>query len=112
MSELFWLTEEQKERLRPYFLNSHGKPRVDDRRVLGSIVFVIWKGLRWRDAPREYAHKTLYSRWKRWGGRSVFVRMIEGLAACLHTLRPLPYRLPIRRRPRSHRDLLAMINET
>lgn len=69
-------------RLRPYFPKSHGKPRVDDRRVLSGIVFVNRNGLRWRDAPREYGpHKTLYNRWKRWGDMGVFLRMMEGLAA-------------------------------
>lgn len=31
MSDLFWLTDEQMERLRPFFPKSHGKARVDDR---------------------------------------------------------------------------------
>ncbi|WP_163414144.1 transposase, partial [Escherichia coli] len=48
---LFWLTDEQIERLRPFFPKSHGRPRVDDRRVLSGIVFVNRNGLRWRDAP-------------------------------------------------------------
>ena len=66
MSDLFWLTDDQMERLRPFFPKSHGKPRVDDRRVLSGIIFVNRNGLRWRDAPREYGpHKTLYNRWKR-----------------------------------------------
>ena len=82
MSDLYWLTEEQMARLRPYFPKSHGKPRVDDRRVLSGIVFVNRNGLRWRDAPSDYGpHKTLYNRWKRWGEMSVFLRMMEGLAA-------------------------------
>lgn len=68
MSDLYWLTNEQMSRLQPYFPKSHGKPRVDDRRVLSGIVFVNRNGLRWRDAPKEYGpHKTLYNRWKRWG---------------------------------------------
>ncbi len=29
MSDLFWLTDEQMERLRPFFPKSHGKPRVE-----------------------------------------------------------------------------------
>ncbi len=37
MSDLYWLTDEQMARLRPYFPKSHGKPRVDDRRVLSGI---------------------------------------------------------------------------
>ena len=73
-------------RLEPYFPKSHGKPRVDDRRVLSGIVFVNRNGLRWCDAPREYGpHKTLYNRWKRWGERGVFLRMMEGLAAASAT---------------------------
>lgn len=82
MSDLFLLTDEQMARLRPYFPKSHGKPRVDDRRVLSGIVFVNRNGMRWRDAPKDYGpHKTLYNRWKRWGEMGVFVRMMEGLAA-------------------------------
>ena len=82
MSDLYWLTDEQMARLSPYFPKSHGKPRVDDRRVLSGIIFVNRNGLRWRDAPREYGpHKTLYNRWKRWGEMGVFSRMMEGLSA-------------------------------
>jgi transposase len=81
MSNLYWLTDEQMERLRPFFLKSHGKPRVDDRRVLSGIIFINRNGLRWCDAPREYGPpKTLYNRWKRWGDMGVFARMMEGLA--------------------------------
>ena len=70
------------ERLRPFFPKSHGKPRVDDRRVLSGIVFVNRNGLRWCDAPKDYGpHKTLYNRWKRWGEKGIFLQMMEGLAA-------------------------------
>ena len=81
MSDLFWLTDEQMARLQPFFPKSHGKPRVDDRRVLSGIVFVNRNGLRWRDAPAVYGPpKTLYNRWKRWREAGVFTRMMEGLA--------------------------------
>ena len=33
MSELYWLTQTQVERLKPFFPNWRGKPRVDDRKV-------------------------------------------------------------------------------
>ena len=82
MSDLFWLTDEQMARLQPFFPRSHGKPRVDDRRVLSGIIFVNRNGLRWRDAPREYGPaKTLYNRWKRWSDKGVFVAMMDGLAS-------------------------------
>jgi len=82
MSNLFWLTEAQMDRLRPFFPKSHGRPRVDDRRVLSGIIFINRNGLRWCDAPRDYGPpKTLYNRWKRWSRMGVFARIMEGLAS-------------------------------
>ena len=82
MSEFFWLTEAQMERLRPFFPKSRGKRRVDDRRVLSGIIFIQRNGLMWKHAPAAYGPpKTLYNRWKRWGDMGVFARMMEGLAS-------------------------------
>lgn len=82
MSNVFWLRDEQMARLKPFFHKSHGKPRVDDRRVLSGIIFVNRNGLRWTDAPREYGPpKTLYNHWKRWSEMGVFARILAGLAA-------------------------------
>ena len=50
MDDLFLLSEAQMRRIEPFFPLSHGVPRVDDRRVISGIVFVIKNGLRWRDA--------------------------------------------------------------
>ena len=46
MSDLFWLTDAQMARLKPFFPLSHGVARVDDRRVLSGIIFVNRNGLR------------------------------------------------------------------
>ncbi len=82
MNNLYWLTDAQMERLKPFFPKSHGKPRVDDRRVLSGIIFINRNGLRWCDAPKEYGPaKTLYNRWKRWSDNGVFARIMVGLAA-------------------------------
>ena len=82
MSNLYWLSEEQMGRLKPYFPKSRGKPRVDDRRVLSGIIFINRNGLRWCDAPNEYGPaKTLYNRWKRWSDKGIFAQMMIGLAA-------------------------------
>jgi transposase len=68
VSNLFWLTDEQVDRLKPFFPKCHGKPRVDDRRVLSGMIFINRNGLRWFDALRESGvPKTLYNRWRRWG---------------------------------------------
>lgn len=53
MSTPFWLTDEQMERLTPFFPKSHGVPRVDDQRVLIGIIFLNRNNLRRCDAPKE-----------------------------------------------------------
>ena len=45
-------------RIKSHFPLSHGVPRVDDRKVVSGIIYVIRNGLRWRDAPGIYGpHK-------------------------------------------------------
>ena len=81
MSDLIWLSEAQMRRIEPYFPLPHGVPRVDDRRVISGIIFVIRNGLRWRDAPKEYGpHKTIYNRFIRWSRLGVFNRIFAELA--------------------------------
>ena len=82
MAEFRWLSEAQMRRIAPYFPLSHGIARVDDRRVISGIIFVIRNGLRWRDAPAEYGpHKTIYNRFIRWSRMGVFNRIFAELAA-------------------------------
>ena len=82
MSEPMLLSEAQMRRIKPYFPVSRGRARVDDRRVLSGIVYVIRNGLMWRDAPAAYGpHKTLYNRFVRWSIAGVFNRIFAGLAA-------------------------------
>ena len=82
MSDLIWLSEAQMARISRYFPLSHGIPRVDDRRVLSGIIFVIRNGLRWRDAPKDYGpHKTIYNRFIRWSRMGVFNTILAELAA-------------------------------
>ena len=85
MSELYWLTETQVERLKPFFPKSRGKPRVDDRKVLSGIIFIQRNGLMWKHAPAAYGPpKTLYNRWKRWSRMGVFATIMTELAAQAH----------------------------
>ena len=82
MTDIFLLTEGQMGRIAPYFPLSHGVPRVDDRRVISGIVYVIRYGLQWKDAPKDYGpHKTFYNRFIRWSRMGVFDRIFAGLAA-------------------------------
>ncbi|RSU52456.1 IS5 family transposase [Sphingobium yanoikuyae] len=82
MSDLLWLSEAQMRRIEPYFPLSHGVPRVDDRRIISGIIFVIRNGLRWRDAPADYGPpKTIYNRFIRWSRLGVFNKIFAALAA-------------------------------
>ena len=82
MIRLFLLSERQMARISPYFPLSHGVPRVDDRRVVSGIVYVIRNGLQWKDAPRGYGpHKTLYNRFIRWSRLGVFDRIVAARAS-------------------------------
>ena len=81
MSDLFLLSKKQFNRIKPHFPLSHGVPRVDDRRVISGIIYVIKNGWRWKDAPQEYGpYKTLYNRFVRWSRREIFPRIFTELA--------------------------------
>jgi putative transposase len=81
MTDLFLLSEAQTRRIEGFFPLSHGIARVDDRRIVSAIVFVIRNGLRWRDAPGAYGpHKTIYNRFIRWSRLGVFNKIFAELA--------------------------------
>ena len=81
MTDMFLLSDAQMARISPFFPHSHGVPRVDDRRVISGIIFVIRNGLRWRDVPVSYGpHKTIYNRFIRWSALGVFGRIFVELA--------------------------------
>ena len=80
MPDLFLLSERRLARIAPCFPLSHGVPRVDDRRVISGIIYVIKHGLQWRDAPKAYGpHKTLYNRVVRWSLLGVLNRIFTSL---------------------------------
>src|SRR5271154_6195369 len=82
MSEVFYLSKQQFNRIKQYFPRSHGVERVDDLRVVSGIIYVIRHGLQWKDAPKAYGpHKTLYNRFIRWSRLGVFDRRFASLAA-------------------------------
>jgi len=46
---------------------SRGVKRVDDRRVINGIFYVLRTGIPWRDLPSEYGpYTTIYNRFNRW----------------------------------------------
>lgn len=67
MAELFWLSDTQWRRIEPLLPRGRkGAHRVDDRRVLSGIVYMLQSGARWRDCPAAYGpYTTIYNRFNR-----------------------------------------------
>ena len=80
MSNSYWLNEAQMERFQHYFAVIRGPTRADVRHVLKGIIFTSHNELRQYDVPAKYGRlKTLYNRWKRSSGASVFAKIMVGL---------------------------------
>jgi transposase len=62
-------------------LNRQGPRRVDDRRVLNGIFYILRTGAPWRDLPERYGPRTtVYNRYARWAWRGVWREIFEALA--------------------------------
>jgi transposase len=82
MRRLYWLTDGQSDRLRPFFPKSRDKPRVDDWRVSSGTIFIQRNGLKWKHAPATHGPpKTLYVRLMRWSRIGQFTTIMTELAA-------------------------------
>jgi transposase len=58
-----------------------GKPRVDDRRVLNGIFYVLRTHCPWRDLPERYGPRmTVYNRFNRWAKRGVWQPVFAALS--------------------------------
>src|SRR5499427_3997618 len=59
-----------------------GVPRVDDRRVLNGIFWVLRSGAPWADVPERYGPPTtIYNRFNRWRKAGVWDRLMEAVIA-------------------------------
>lgn len=57
-----------------------GVPRVDDRRVLNGIFWVLRSGAPWRDLPERYGPRTAcYNRFVRWRRAGVWDRLMDAI---------------------------------
>ena len=80
---LFWLNDDQWEKIQPHLpTDVRGKERVDDRRVISGIIHVLKSGCRWCDCPPEYGPPTtIYNRFTRWAERGVWEKLFRELSA-------------------------------
>ena len=77
------LTDFEWRVIKPLLPNKpRGVPRVDDRRVLNGIFWVLRSGAPWRDLPEHYGPRTTcYNRFVRWRKAGVWDRMMDAITA-------------------------------
>jgi len=80
------LADEEWAAIRPMLpYKPRGVPRVDDRRVLNGIFWVLRSGAPWRDLPDSFGpYTTCYNRFVRWRRAGVWSRIMDALAAAHH----------------------------
>ena len=81
MKALYWLSDREWARIEPLMPRGRrGAHRVDDRRVISGIVYMLRSGARWRDCPAAYGpHTTVYNRFNRWSRLGIWFEMFERL---------------------------------
>lgn len=81
MNGRFDLTDKEWAVIEPLLPNKpRGVPRVDDRRVLNGIFWVLRTGAPWEDMPPRYGPRTtVYNRFNRWRKAGVWKRIREHL---------------------------------
>ena len=79
---LFWLSDEQWQRIEPHLpTDVRGVERKDDRRIISGIVHVLKSGCRWSDCPEAYGPPTtIYNRFARWALRGIWENLFRKLA--------------------------------
>jgi len=77
------LTEFEWRVIEPLLPNKpRGVPRVDDRRVLNGIFWVLRSGAPWRDLPERYGPRTTcYNRFVRWRKAGVWDQLMDVMTA-------------------------------
>ncbi len=77
------LTDYEWHTIKPFLPNKpRGVPRVNDRRVLNGIFWVLRSGAPWRDLPGNFGpYTTCYNRFVRWRRAGVWTRIMNALAA-------------------------------
>jgi transposase len=82
MSTRFDLTDKEWVLLEPLLPQGlRGARRLDDRKILNGIFYILRTGSPWRDLPERYGpYTTCYNRYNRWTKRGVFKDIFDKLA--------------------------------
>ncbi len=78
----FDLSDEEWLLLEPLLPNSRKSARVDDRKIMNAIFYVLRTGMPWRDLPERYGpYTTAYNRFNRWSRRGIWKKIFDKLAS-------------------------------
>jgi len=68
--------------LEPLMPSRRKSARVDDRRIMNAIFYVLRTGMPWRDLPERYGpYTTAYNRFNRWSRRGIWGWLFDTLAS-------------------------------
>jgi transposase len=81
----FDLSDDEWALLDPLLPKSRKSARVDDRKIVNAIFYVLRTGMPWRDLPARYGpYTTAYNRFNRWSRRGIWKRVFDQLASKSH----------------------------
>ena len=77
----FDLSDEDWALLEPLLPKSRKSARVDDRKIMNAIFYVLRTGMPWRDLPARYGpYTTAYNRFNRWSKQGVWEDVFYALS--------------------------------
>ncbi len=87
LSKKYRLSEELWEKIQPYLPKERadkklpGRPRMEDRKAMQAILYVLKTGIQWNALPRSLgAYSTVHDRFQEWRRAGVFKQLMkEGL---------------------------------
>ena len=78
----FDLSDDEWALLEPLLPKSRKSARVDDRKIVNAIFYVLRTGMPWRDLPARYGpYTTAYNRFNRWSRRGIWKVVFDKLAS-------------------------------
>ena len=78
----FDLSDEEWALLEPLLPKGRKSARVEDRKIMNAIFYVLRTGMPWRDLPERYGpYTTAYNRFNRWSRRGIWKRVFDQLAS-------------------------------
>lgn len=79
-----WLVIEPLIPKPPKRADGRGRPRIDDRRIMNGILWIMRTGAQWKDMPDRYpSYQTCHRRFQEWVKAGVFDGILQALASDL-----------------------------